>query len=74
MNADVRVRIHRAIQNRLTTAPEQYGAPLRKTLKGLWKLRVGDYRIVYSIRANRVLIFGAIHRLRQIKDQHLRVR
>jgi hypothetical protein len=30
-------------------APQEYGTPLRKTLKGYWKLRVGDYRVVYKI-------------------------
>jgi len=46
-----KTRIRKAIETRLQTAPHQYGQPLRKTLKGYWKLRVGDYRIV-SNRSN----------------------
>ncbi len=40
--------IRRAIEERLATEPETYGQPLRKTLKGYWKLRVGDYHIVFN--------------------------
>lgn len=55
-------RIKTAIENRLTVAPHQYGEPLRKTLKGYWKLRVGDYRVVYKIMGNEVWILGISHR------------
>jgi len=55
-------RIKKAIETRLITAPHQYGEPLRKTLKGYWKLRVGDYRVVFKIVVNEVWILGIIHR------------
>lgn len=55
-------RIKKAIESRLTTAPHQYGEPLRKTLKGYWKLRVGDYRVVFKVVKDEVWIFGIIHR------------
>lgn len=55
-------RIKTAIENRLMLAPHLYGEPLRKTLKGYWKLRVGDYRIVYKIVKDEVWILGIIHR------------
>ena len=29
---------------------------LRKDLRGLYKLRVGDYRAIYSIRGNRLMV------------------
>jgi len=54
--------IKRAIEDRLATQPETYGKPLRKTLKGYWKLRVGDYRIVFKVSSNSIFIFGIIHR------------
>jgi mRNA interferase RelE/StbE len=50
INVKMRERIRRAIESRLKTAPQDYGLPLRKSLGGYWKLRVGDYRIVYTIR------------------------
>jgi mRNA interferase RelE/StbE len=42
-------RIKKQINHRLTAKPEYFGSPLRGTLKGLWKFRVGDYRVVYKI-------------------------
>ena len=64
-------RIARAIETRLVETPEQHGAPLRKTLKGYWKLRVGDYRVVYKIAGAEVWILGIIHR-KQIYDDVLK--
>lgn len=54
-------RVKTALETRLTTAPHQYGEPLRKNLKGYWKLRVGDYRVVFKIEKKEVWIFGIIH-------------
>jgi len=54
--------IKKTIEDRLTTQPEYYGKPLRRTLKGYWKLRVSDYRIVFKIIKNKILILGIIHR------------
>ena len=62
INGDVRVRIKKAIETRLMVAPQEYGEPLRKTLKGYWKLRVGDYRIVFKIDSDEILILGICHR------------
>ena len=54
--------IRRAIENRLATSPEVYGKPLMRTLRGYWKLRVGDYRIVFKPSGEDILILGIIHR------------
>jgi mRNA interferase RelE/StbE len=62
INSKLRRRIKKAIETRLITAPHQYGEPLRKTLKGYWKLRVGDYRVVFKIEESEVWILGIIHR------------
>ena len=55
-------RIKKAIETRLITAPHQYGEPLRKTLKGYWKLRVGDYRVVFKMVKSEIWVLGIIHR------------
>lgn len=60
----VRERIRSAIATRLTTEPALYGKPLRGTLAGYWKLRVGDWRVVYAIRENEVIVFAIKHRNR----------
>lgn len=57
-----RVRIKRAIENRLVINPILYGLPLRATLKRYWKLRVGDWRIVYTIVRQDVNILVIAHR------------
>jgi mRNA interferase RelE/StbE len=62
INQNLRKRISRAIESRLTTEPERYGEPLRRTLKGYWRLRVGDYQVVFKVVKNEVWIFGIIHR------------
>jgi mRNA interferase RelE/StbE len=49
LKRDVGKRIQRAIETRLAAEPERYGEPLRRTLKGYWKLRFGDYRVVFRI-------------------------
>ena len=58
----VRTRIKEAIEARLMSAPQDYGQPLRRNLKGYWKLRVGHYRIVFRIRDNVVEVIGIGHR------------
>ena len=55
-------RIRKAIEERLQTAPHDYGEPLRKSLKGYWKLRVGDYRVVFKVIETEVWILGIRHR------------
>lgn len=62
LNRDISKRIQRAIESRLTTEPERYGEPLRRTLKGYWKLRVGDYRVVFKVVKTEVWIFAIINR------------
>ena len=68
LNARLKTRIRKAIESRLATAPHHYGEPLRKTLKGYWKLRVGDYRVVFKIEKHEVWILGIIHR-RDVYDR-----
>ncbi len=68
---NVRGRIADALARRLHEAPERFGAPLRGTLKGYWKLRVGDYRVVYKISGAEVWILAILHR-RQVYEDVLR--
>lgn len=57
---NIRNRIRRAIENRLMANPVSYSAPLRKSLKGYRKLRVGDYRVIFRLDKTmiKVLIIG----------------
>lgn len=73
LNKNVKLRIKRAIEERLTTEPTKYGKPLRKSLRGYWKLRVGDYRVVYKIKDDEVFVFGIIHRRKVYRDMFNRI-
>jgi mRNA interferase RelE/StbE len=63
----MRERIRRAIESRLMTAPQEYGLPLRKNLGGFWKLRVGDFRVVFKVEGEMVYILAIRHR-RSVHD------
>ncbi len=62
INAKLRDRIFRAIEQRLANDPAYYGEPLRHHLKGYWKLRVGDYRVIYRVVDEEIWIFKIGHR------------
>lgn len=61
---NLQARIQRAIETRLFVSPTSYGGPLRKSLKGHRKLRVGDYRIIYRLISSKqtVAILLIVHR------------
>jgi mRNA interferase RelE/StbE len=69
LNRTIQRRIKTAIEQRLLVSPEKYSEPLRRTLKGYRKLRVGDYRIVLKIDDADILILGICRR----KDVYERV-
>ena len=54
--------IKKSIRSKLIAHPELYGFPLRQDLKGLRKLRVGDYRVIYQVKEKKVLIIVIGHR------------
>jgi mRNA interferase RelE/StbE len=62
INEKLKKRVKKAIETRLKTEPEKYGVPLRKTLKGYWKMRAGDYRIIFRVSGDEIIIFGIQHR------------
>jgi len=47
---NIKEHIRRSIEERLLKDPYHFGAPLRKSLQGFRKLRVGDYRIIYKVK------------------------
>lgn len=57
ISKDIQYIIRRAIEDKLMTDPLRFGLPLRRNLKGLMKLRVGDYRIIYSIQKETVTVY-----------------
>lgn len=55
-------RVRKAIEEKLTSAPEYYGKPLRQSLRGYRKLRVGAYRVVFRIEDDTIYILAILHR------------
>jgi mRNA interferase RelE/StbE len=68
---DAQRAILRYLRQRIATAdnPRRFGRPLTGDLKGLWRYRVGDYRIVAAIEDDRfiILILTVGHR-REVYD------
>ncbi len=64
LTTSVKALIKKAIEEKLIIDPIHYGKPLRYSLKGYRSLRVGNYRIIYTIEAqkNRIVIIAIKHR------------
>lgn len=62
LSSDWKEKIKSAIENKLSEHPEIFGKPLRKSLKGYRKLRVGDYRVIFRIEEKTIKIFAIQHR------------
>jgi mRNA interferase RelE/StbE len=56
LDGSIKKIIKKAIEEKLGTDPLKYGLPLRRTLKKFFKLRVGDYRIIYQIEQKEVTV------------------
>ncbi|HNW94090.1 MAG TPA: type II toxin-antitoxin system RelE/ParE family toxin [bacterium] len=54
--ANIRERIRRAMEHRLSDHPEMCGEALAGTLRGYWRIRVGDYRVIYRISGQQVIV------------------
>jgi mRNA interferase RelE/StbE len=53
-----REQIIRYLDTKVLSAqnPRQFGKALQGSMKGLWRYRVGDYRIVCQIRDDRLIV------------------
>ena len=60
---NIKLRIQKIIEQKLSTLPELFGKPLRSPLHHYKKIRVGDYRIIFKIKnKNECVILGIRHR------------
>jgi len=62
ISSEARRRIGRLIEARLGTEPARFGTPLGGSLRGYWKLRVGDYWVVFKVVSRDVWILAVLHR------------
>ena len=70
---NIKETIRKAIERRLLSNPILYGAPLRHSLKGHRKLRMGNYRIIYRIEENEIIILKIGHRKEVYKKIYKRL-
>jgi mRNA interferase RelE/StbE len=64
----VRKQIKTAIEKKLASHPIEFGKPLRYSLKGARRLRVGDWRVIYKIEPPDVVLVVKIGHRREIYE------
>ncbi|MBP6943171.1 MAG: type II toxin-antitoxin system RelE/ParE family toxin [Candidatus Buchananbacteria bacterium] len=62
LSPEWKVKIKSAIESRLQIQPQAFGKPLRRSLAGYRKLRVGDYRVIFLLEKDLITIFAIKHR------------
>lgn len=50
-------RIFKVINKKLKYEPEIFGKPLQAKLKGFYRLRIDQYRVIYRINKKRIEVF-----------------
>ena len=55
----LRKRILSKIENHLAKDPKNLGKALTGQFKGLWRYRIGDFRVIYRIAESEILILVA---------------
>ena len=74
LDARVWLRVLVALEERVAAQPTMHGKPLRGTLKGLWSMRVGDHRIIYTVAEDEVWVLKIGHRKEAYRDAVRRFR
>lgn len=62
LSSSQKVAIKKAIDEKLILNPQLFGKPLQFSLKGLRRLRVGDYRVVFLLTDKEIFIILIAHR------------
>jgi mRNA interferase RelE/StbE len=72
LDVQIQREILRYLRERVagSSDPRQFGKPLRMNLAGLWRYRVGDYRLICRLEENRlvVLVLQIGHRRKVYED------
>jgi mRNA interferase RelE/StbE len=63
----VRAKALDVVEKILAKDPHQ-GKSLKGSLEGLYRYRIGDYRVIYTIEKNRLVVF--VLRIRHRKDAY----
>jgi mRNA interferase RelE/StbE len=57
LTKSIRERVVKAIEQKLTVAPIEFGKPLQHKWQSHRRLRVGDYRVIYKVQEDIVVVF-----------------
>jgi addiction module RelE/StbE family toxin len=71
LSKDVRNRIRKAIEHKLASHPVEFGKPLRYSFKGARRLRVADWRVVYTIELPDVVLIVKIGHRKDVYEPRL---
>ena len=66
-------RIIKTIRKKLTLKPKEFGKPLAGDLKGYWKLRIGEDRVIYEIEEEKVLVYVIVVGYRRDEEAYKKV-
>jgi len=61
-------QIQTAIGRKLGSHPVEFGKPLRYSFRGARRLRVGDYRVIYTIEPPDVVVVVKIGHRREVYE------
>ncbi|MCJ7583117.1 MAG: type II toxin-antitoxin system RelE/ParE family toxin [Candidatus Aminicenantes bacterium] len=64
------LRIINTIRKKLTSKPQEFGKPLKGELKGYWKLRIGEYRVIYEIEKDKIIVYVIMVGYRRDKEAY----
>jgi len=67
---NIKDRLREAIEKRLAADPVRAGRPLKQSLAGHRKMRVGDYRVIYRVQGDVTMVLKIGHR----KDVYAKVK
>ncbi len=59
LDRPTRLRVLNKIEKHLAKDPKGLGKPLTGQFKGLWRYRIGDFRVIYKVAEEEILIIVA---------------
>jgi len=64
------LRIINTIRKKLTAKPLEFGKPLTGELKGYWKLRIGEFGVIYKIEKDEIMVYVIMIGYRGDEEAH----
>ena len=68
LSKDIRIRVRKAIEQKLASHPVEFGKPLRYSFKGARRLRVEDWRVIYTVEPPDVVLIVKIGHRKEVYE------